>query len=149
MAYSKEELVRINAVKSFGLAGSMLANAGLLGGNAEEDAEAVATFAQALSVELDGWLEELGVLHAGEEDDSPKSPKKSSSKSSKAKSSTNGEFEEGDPCPLCEEEGRDGVITVPERGPAFECSLRERKRFGKTYRDVGECDWKDWGDKYE
>lgn len=57
---------------------------------------------------------------------------------------------EQEACPECVEQGRDGVvIDNPDgRGPARTCSLRERKKFGSTYRDVGECDWKDWGDRY-
>lgn len=54
-------------------------------------------------------------------------------------------------CPDCAEEGRDGmkVKNTGDTGPAAECSLRVRKKFGSKYRDVGECDWKDWGDRYK
>lgn len=51
-------------------------------------------------------------------------------------------------CPDCSDEGRDGYLkeNTSNSGPLFVCSLRERKKFGSKYRDIGDCDYAEWAD---
>jgi hypothetical protein len=130
MAYSKEELIRINFVKSFGLAGTIIAR---MDNNDKDDniiAYEVLALAKALNIAVDHGLDQLGVLEAG-----------ASETASAPVSAAN------EACPTCEQEGRNGVLVPKEgsgRGPKYTCSLRERQKFGDEYRDVGECDYVRW-----
>ncbi len=119
-------------------------------------------------VEAGTWLERMtteGFFERVGQADTPKEqlarPATSSEPSPARSSSTSsddelyrlkkGWEESADPCPLCVEEGRDGTIRYNgnESGPEAECSLRARKKFGSKWREAGECEWKDFGDRYK
>jgi hypothetical protein len=49
------------------------------------------------------------------------------------------------PCPDCAQHGRNGILLHNEKGPEWTCSLRESKKIGGKWTEVGTCTFVDWG----